>query len=397
MTSILESVTTLVASPRVERARRAMADKNLPALLITNRDNVGWISGFTGSNGFVLLTPDRVLFATDSRYWTQADRECGGFEQVRLATSAPEEITEVLASLQTNAVGFESAHLTHRMHQVYREKLPGHIDFVPTDRLIDDLRLVKDAEEIAHIEVACGIADRAWSHIQSFLKPGAVERDVMLELEWYMRKQERAEVAFDTIIASGPRSALPHGRAAERVMERGDFVTLDFGARLNGYNSDITRTVVLGEPTAEQRKVYDTVHEALDRSIAAIKPGATGKEVDAVARDFIKEAGYGDYFGHGLGHSLGRAVHDGPGLSTRSDIILAAGMVMTVEPGIYIPEWGGVRIEHDVLVSEGGNRVLTYSSLNACAYRGARAPRLTRCPAPRRTAPAPARPEPRTQ
>jgi Xaa-Pro aminopeptidase len=362
MTSVLTPPVTTAAATRVDRAREAMADKGLPALLITNRDNVGWISGFTGSSGFVLLTPDRALFATDSRYWTQADRECRGFEQVRLATSAPDEIAEVLASLQTKAIGFESAHLTHRMHQVYREKLPTHIDFVPTDRLIDDLRLVKDSEEIALIEAACGVADRAWSHIQAFLKPGAVERDVMLELEWYMRKQERAEVAFDTIVASGPRSALPHGRAAERAMQSGDFVTLDFGARLDGYNSDITRTVLLGEPTAEQRKVYDTVHATLDRSIAAIRPGATGKDVDAVAREFIKAAGYGDYFGHGLGHSLGRAVHDGPALSTRSDITLAAGMVMTVEPGIYIPEWGGVRIEHDVVVTENGNRVLTLSS-----------------------------------
>jgi Xaa-Pro aminopeptidase len=227
--------------------------------------------------------------------------------------------------------------------------------------------MVKDSEEIACIEAACAAADRAFEYILPFLKPGAIERDVMLELEWYLRKDEGTEIAFDTIVASGPRSALPHGRASLRAMQKGDFVTLDFGARLNQYCSDITRTIVLGEPTDEQRKVYQTVLDALHKGIEAIRPHIAGKDVDAVAREFIREAGYGDYFGHGLGHSLGRNVHDGPSLSPSSEVTLSPGMVTTVEPGIYIPGWGGVRIEQDVLVTESTPRILTHSPTHLLA------------------------------
>lgn len=344
---------------RIARARQSMAKTDLPALLLTQIENVRWISGFTGSSGIVLLTPHEAIFATDSRYVTQAAAECPGFQHEKLATSGPEEVVALLEKVRVPRLGFEAGHLTYRMHAIYREKMPAAIDFVPTDRLIEDLRMIKDADEVARMEAACGLAVRAFEHILPFLKPGAVERDVMLELEWFLRKECRAEVAFDTIVASGPRSALPHGRATERTMQIGDFVTLDFGARLEGYCSDITRTVVLGAPTDEQRKVYQTVHDALYRAIEGIRPGVAGKEVDAIAREHIQTAGYGDYFGHGLGHSLGRAVHDGPGLSTTSDITLAAGMVLTVEPGIYIPDWGGVRIEHDVVVEDSGARILT--------------------------------------
>jgi Xaa-Pro aminopeptidase len=346
---------------RIARAQAAIAEKDLPALLVSQIVNVGWLSGFTGSHGFVLLTPETALFATDSRYVTQAASECPGFKQVKLETSAPEEIAGVLAQANAPRIGFEAGHLTYKLHQVYREKLPPEIEFVPTERIIENLRLVKEEGEIARIEAACRVVDETFQHILPFLKPGAVERDVMLELEWFMRKERRAEVAFDTIVASGPRSALPHGRASDRVMQSGDFVTLDFGARLDGYCSDITRTVVLGAPTEEQRKVYQTVLDAMYRAIEGIRPGAAGRDVDAIARDYIKEVGYGDCFGHGLGHSLGLTVHDGPGFGLRSDITLAPGMVMTVEPGIYIHEWGGVRIEHDVLVTDSGSRILTHS------------------------------------
>ena len=347
---------------RLARTRARMAELDLPALYISNIDNVRWISNFSGSSGYVLLTPSSSLFITDSRYTEQAKKECAGFAVVQLKTSAPEETTAVLEKAGEPRIGFEAAHVSVHLHSTYREKLPPSIELVPTNRLVDDLRLVKDAEEIAAIEAACVIADMTFEHILPYLKPGAYERDVMLELEWHIRKEHRAEVAFDTIVASGHRSALPHGRASEKVMELGDFVTLDFGARLNGYCSDITRTVVLGPPTSEQRRVYQTVLDAQLRALEAIKPGVEGKAVDAVARDFIKAAGHEEHFGHGLGHALGRQVHDGPGFSIRSDITLAPGMVITVEPGIYIPKWGGVRIEDDIVVTESGCRVLTHST-----------------------------------
>ena len=347
---------------RLERARGRMAEIELPALLINNIDNVRWISGFSGSNGFVFLKPDSAQFVTDSRYTEQAKKECPGFDIVQLKTSAPEETTAVLENAGIAKIGFESAHLSVHLYNTYREKMPPSIELIPTNRLIDDLRLVKDHDEIAAIEEACGIADRAFDYIIPYLKPGAIERDVMLTLEWFIRKECGAEVAFDSIVASGARSALPHGRASEKTMELGDFVTLDFGARLNGYNSDITRTVVLGPPTAEQKKLYQTVLDAQLLALEAIRPGAAGKDVDAVARDFIKAAGHGEHFGHGLGHALGRQVHDGQGFSVRSDITLAPGMVITVEPGIYIPDWGGVRIEDDIVVTEDGCRILTHAT-----------------------------------
>jgi Xaa-Pro aminopeptidase len=348
-----------VHSQRTERVRSVMAARDLPALLLTDLTNIGWISGFTGSNAFVILTRHEAVFATDSRYASQAASQCPDFRLHILPTSAADDVTTLLGELNEPIIGFEASHLTVQMHEVYRERLAAGIQFLPTTGIIEGLRLIKDETEIAAMEAACEIADRAWEHIVPFLRPGAVERDVMLELEWFIRKEGGAEVAFDTIVASGPRSALPHGRAAARTMQQGDFVTLDFGARLNGYCSDITRTVVLGQPSAEQRRIYETVLEALYRSIDAIRPGTIGKDIDAVAREIITDAGYGDRFGHGLGHSLGRAVHDGQGLNKRSELELAPGMVMTVEPGIYIPDWGGVRVEHDVLVTETGCRVLS--------------------------------------
>ncbi len=354
------------ATARVERVRLAMRDAGLPALLVTQRDNIGWVSGFTGSNAFVILTADQAIFATDSRYVEQAKEQCPAFDQRKLASSAPDEITGLLADLKAPRIGFEADHLTCRTYDLYRSSLPAHIELVPTSAIFEKLRMVKDSEEIRLIEEAVKLADYTFEHIKPFLKPGMVERDIMLEMEWFMRRQG-ADVAFDTIVASGPRSALPHGRAADRVLQPGDLVTLDFGARLNGYCSDITRTVVLGQPTDEQRKVYGVVSNALEKAIEAIRPGAGGKEVDAIARDHITEAGYGDYFGHGLGHGLGRAVHDGPGFSIRSEITVAEGMVLTVEPGIYIPGWGGVRIEHDIVVERDGARILDQSPITFLA------------------------------
>jgi len=352
---------TPLAAARVERARAAMERAGLPALLITRIENVGWLTGFTGTNGFVLLTADRAVFATDSRYTQQAAQQCPGFEQTLLATSAAEEITEVLAKAGVPRIGFEAAHLTVDLHRKYREKLPAAIELVPTTGLIDDLRMVKDPGEIALLEEACALTDRAFQHILLFLKPGAVERDIALELEWHIRRDLGAENAFDIIVASGPRSALPHGKASDRALRQGDLVTLDFGARVGGYCADITRTVVIGRATDEQKKVHGIVLDALARAIESIRPGAAGRDVDAVARTLIRDAGYGDYFGHGLGHSLGRTVHDGQAFSVRSEVTLAERMVVTVEPGIYIPEWGGVRVEDDVLVEAGGARVLTRS------------------------------------
>ncbi len=351
-----------MSTARIEKARAALAAAELPSLLISQRENVRWISGFSGSSGFVFLTTDEAIFATDSRYTTQAEAECPGFEVVKLNSSLPEEVAGVLKRTPAPRIGFESDVVTVSLHETYGKALPEGFELVPTKGVVSTLRQVKDAAEIASTEAACEIADRAFTHIQRYLAPGISERDIELEMEWFIRKTCRAGSAFDIIVASGPRSALPHGRASERVLQAGDFVTLDYGAVVDGYHSDITRTIVLGEPTAKQQEVYGVVWRALETAIAAIRPGAEGKAVDAVARDLIREAGYGDYFGHGLGHGLGLHVHDSVAFSTQSTTVMQPGMVATVEPGIYLPDWGGVRIEDDIVVTEEGCRVLTHST-----------------------------------
>ncbi|MEP6754779.1 MAG: aminopeptidase P family protein [Chthonomonadales bacterium] len=339
---------------RIDDLRTAIATIELDAILVTGIDSVRRWTGFTGSSGALVVTATQAVFATDSRYTTVAEEQCPGFDLHLVAKPMPEELAAIVQAAGAKRVGFEDNIITAKMFSRYQEVFGDGVKLIPVGSLIDNLRLVKDEDEIAAVKRACAVADQTWHHILPYLSPGAIERDVMLELEWYIRKSCRAEVAFDTIVASGARSALPHGRPSEKVFEAGDFVTLDFGARVDGYNSDITRTVVLGPASDEQRKVYTTVREALYKSIEAIKPDVTGKSIDAVGRDLITTAGYGEYFGHGLGHSLGRAVHDGEGLSTRSSITLQTGMIMTVEPGIYIPDWGGVRIEHDVVVTDSG-------------------------------------------
>ena len=232
---------------------------------------------------------------------------------------------------------------------------------VPTSRVVESLRAVKDEGERDAIRKAAAIADRAFERILEELRPGRTEREIALRLEFMMREMGADGASFDIIVASGPRSALPHGVASDRVLEKGDLVTLDFGASYRGYCSDITRTVVLGEPNDAQRRIYETVREAQQAAVDAIRPGMTGKEADRVARDRIKASGYEKYFGHGTGHGLGMEVHEAPRLSPRGEEILEPGMVVTVEPGIYLPEFGGVRIEDDVIVTEDGREVLTQS------------------------------------
>lgn len=339
-----------------------MTDVDLPALLLTDITNVAWLSGFTGSSGFVLVSQDRAVFATDSRYAEQARSECDGLELVTLRSSAPDEIAEVLKGCDAHRIGFEASRVSVHLHGAYADALGDGATLQPTDSLVDQLRLVKDAGELHSIESACHIADRAIDHLVPLICPGVSERDLMLELEWFIRRTCGAEVAFPSIVLTGRRTALPHGRPGPQAVAHGDLVLLDFGARVDGYCSDITRTFVVGKADDEQRLIYGVVREALERSVDAIAAGVAGKDVDAVARQHIADAGYGDYFGHGLGHSIGLAVHDGPTLSARSTTVLAAGMVTTVEPGIYLPDLGGVRIEQDVLVGAEGPRVLTRAS-----------------------------------
>ncbi|RRJ66481.1 aminopeptidase P family protein [Paenibacillus oralis] len=350
-----------MASTRVVRLREAMKLQNIEALLITGEVNRRYLTGFTGSSGYVLVTPEKAWLLTDFRYLTQAAEQAPGFEIVDHGASVTGTIKSLLAQENLERLGFEEEHVVFSAYRTYERELKPTA-LVPVSGLIEELRLYKDSEELALMKEAAELADRTFLHMLDVLKPGVSEWDAALELETFMRKHGAEGTSFDTIIASGERSALPHGRASERIMQTGELVTMDFGAFMNGYCSDITRTVALGKPADKLREIYDIVLEAQLHTLEHLRPGMTGREADALARDIIARYGYGEYFGHSTGHGLGMEVHENPRVSKTSDTVLKPGMVVTVEPGIYLPGLGGVRIEDDVVITETGVRRLTEST-----------------------------------
>jgi len=345
----------------VLRLRNRMQEKGLSAALVSDVRNVGYLTGFTGSSGFLLLTGESGVFVSDSRYDEQAREEVKGFPVAiyRNPTTTAQAIAEQVRALGLTELGFEAEHVTFATHRGWQEAMPD-VTFVPVEGLVDPLRIVKTDEEIAKIRDACRLADACFEHVLRLIQPGVAEYDIALEIDFYLRRQG-AKAAFDTIVVSGERSARPHGTPSEKRLNRGDFVTMDFGARLESYCSDMTRTVVVGEASERHREVYDAVLTAQLRAIEAIRPGVPAKEVDAIARDSLKERGLDAYFGHGLGHGLGTEVHDLGRMSPSSEDVLEEGQVWTVEPGVYLPGFGGVRIEDDVVVTKDGCEILTSS------------------------------------
>lgn len=336
-----------------------MEEQGLEALLVMRPENRYYLSGFTGSNGYLLVKRDETVLLTDGRYTTQAQEQAPHCRVVTAQGLAP-GLRELLEQTGVKQLGFEKDFVTYEQFTIFSELLSG-VELVPTSGLVEGLRIVKDEGELAILRKAANIADAAFAHILGFMKPGMSELEVSLELETFMRKQGAKSSSFEIIVASGHRSALPHGKASEKVLEHGDFVTLDFGAYYQGYCSDLTRTVVLGEVSEKQREIYEIVREAQEHAVAMIKAGLTGIQADKLARDIIAAKGYGEQFSHTLGHGLGLAVHEAPSLSIRGDHVLQPGMVVTVEPGIYLPNFGGVRIEDDIVITEHGNEVLTQS------------------------------------
>ncbi|SDN40827.1 M24 family metallopeptidase [Alkalicoccus daliensis] len=343
----------------ISALRKQLADNNIDALVVTSTYNRRYISGFTGTAGAALISKEDAIFLTDFRYTEQAKKQAEEFEVIEHKKTLIEEISTQVEKLNIKRLGFEKAHLSYAEYESYKEKIQAEL--VPVSGLIEKQRLIKSPAELEIIQKAVDIADAAFAHIQSYIKPGAREIDISNELEFFMRKQGAVSSSFDIIVASGYRSALPHGVASDKIIEDGDLVTLDFGAYYQGYCSDITRTVAVGEPSQELREIYETVLEAQKRGVAGLKPGITGKEADALTRDYINEKGYGSYFGHSTGHGMGLEVHEGPGLSFRTDQKLEPGMVVTVEPGIYVAGVGGTRIEDDVVITEDGCRILSRS------------------------------------
>lgn len=342
---------------RVARLRTAMAEDAAEAFLITSATNRRYLSGFTGSAGWLLITSDEAYVLTDFRYVIQVGREAPDFTLIETS-----DLVTALAKLVQDKgikrIAVEAAHTT-LAEQARREEAMPQVEWLRTTGVVEKLRAVKEPEEIQRIEAAVALADQAFAYIVERLV-GRTEQDVARDLEFYMREQGAQRIAFSTIVASGPNGALPHAVPTDRTIQRGDLVTLDFGAVLDGYCSDVTRTVGVGPLDDKQREVYALVLKAEEVGVEAVRPGRLGKEVDADARQVIDAAGYGAAFGHGLGHGIGMEVHeDPPRLSPKGEARLEVGMVSSVEPGVYLEGWGGVRIEDLVVVTQDGCRVLT--------------------------------------
>ncbi|KUP34261.1 Xaa-Pro dipeptidase [Bacillus halotolerans] len=345
---------------KLEKLRNLFEQLGIDGMLITSSINLRYMTGFTGSAGLAVISGDRAAFITDFRYTEQAKVQLKGFEIIEHGGSLIQTTADTIEKFGIKRLGFEQNSMTYGTYASYNAII-SEAELVPVAESVEKLRLIKSNEEIKILEEAAKIADDAFSHILTFMKPGISEIAVANELEFYMRSQGADSSSFDMIVASGLRSSLPHGVASDKLIESGDLVTLDFGAYYKGYCSDITRTVAVGQPSDQLKEIYQVVFDAQALGVEHIKPGMTGKEADALTRDHIAAKGYGEYFGHSTGHGLGMEVHESPGLSVRSSAILEPGMVVTVEPGIYIPETGGVRIEDDIVMTENGNRTITHS------------------------------------
>ena len=346
-------------SYRLTALRAFLDEKKVNAVMITKPVNLHYFSGFTGDSTVLIITRKRNILITDGRYIEQAKIEAPKFELVEQTEGLLKKVSEVLNEIGLLSIGFEGNFLTVDELDKLKELSPK---LKLTSVKVDELRQIKDDTEISKIEIACEIADKAFSEIVKFIRPGIREIEVAAELEHIMRRLGSQKAAFDTIVASGVRSALPHGIATDKVIKRGEFVTMDFGAIYKGYNSDITRTVFIGRADEKQRNLYHTVLNAQIIGLSTIKPNISGKEVDATVRTYLEKAGFAKYFTHGLGHGVGLEIHEEPRLSKLSTCeALKPNMIVTDEPGVYLPNYGGIRIEDTVLVTDKGARALTKS------------------------------------
>ncbi|MBX6395403.1 MAG: aminopeptidase P family protein [Alicyclobacillaceae bacterium] len=345
---------------RVARVQKELEKRELDALLITEPHNRRYMSGFTGTSGYVLLSRDDAVFLTDFRYVEQAQSQVVGMRVVRHGVQVAETLREILQEWGVQRLGFEQEHVSVGQWERLRSAL-APVELVGTAGVVEEIRAIKDEGELALLRKAASIADQAFRAVLDLVRPGVRERELALALERYMQDLGASGPSFDTIVASGWRSALPHGVASDKPLEKGDLVTFDFGCVYEGYCSDLTRTVAVGHIDDEKRRIYEVVLEAQQAALEEIRPGMTGREADAVARRRIEAAGYGEAFGHSLGHGVGLAIHENPRLAVQSEEVLRPGMVVTVEPGIYLPGVGGVRIEDDVVITAEGCVRLTYS------------------------------------
>ena len=341
---------------RIDKLCEKMHDNE--AVFISSYPNIFYYSGFTSEDAYLLISHSGKYIITDSRYTIQAREQAKGFEVIDIAKG----FEKIFSRIDEKYIGFEESYMSVGENKRIRAKLKDGQDFVEMQNLINKPREIKDECEIKKIAEAEKIGDMAFEYVLGRIKEGVTEREIALDLEFFMKKQGATALSFDTISASGIRSAMPHGIATDKKIENGDFLTLDFGCVFEGYCSDMTRTVVIGSASEKQREIYDTVLKAQETALLGIRPGMKGSQIDAMARDVITDAGYGKYFGHALGHSVGLEIHESPNFSPREETVIKPGMVVTVEPGIYIEGIGGVRIEDVVIITEDGCENITHST-----------------------------------
>jgi len=348
---------------RLQKLRQRLAEKEIDAILISQPENRYYLSGFDGSCGYLLITPRNTILATDFRYLEQAKTQAPDYEIFPITNDLADWFPRLIAELDLKRLGFEAGHVTFAMHRKLTDILkPSHLKLVPVDGLVESLRAIKEPEEIEFITKAAEITDNAFAYIEGIIHVGMSEQDVAWEIEKFLRENGSETIPFDVIVASGPNSALPHAKPSPRAIRSGEPVIIDMGARCEGYGSDLSRTICPGTQDDVFSKVYNAVLGAQLATLAIIKEGMTGEQADSLARTVIKQAGYSQAFGHGLGHGLGLAPHESPRLGPNSAELLTSGMVFTVEPGIYLTGWGGVRIEDVVLMDKDKPREISKAS-----------------------------------
>lgn len=347
-----------MSSTRINQLRKACKKANLDGLILTDLNHVRYASGFTGTAGLLIISPGGAEFFTDSRYTIQASQQVKGAKIAQVNGEAIRALKDFPHLNKVNhRYGVSMDALSVSGRDRLQHSLPDSL-LIPADGLFEELGWVKDSTEIAAIKKAVRISDTAFERILNLIQPGIRERELAAELEYQMIMLGSEKPAFESIVASGHRSAMPHGVASAKKVEKGDFITFDFGATVDGYVSDITRTIVVGKATSRQKKIYNLVLKAQLAGIRKVRSGVAAQAVDKACRDIISRAGYGKRFGHGTGHGIGFLIHTGPRISPKSPDKLKPGNVITIEPGIYIDGWGGVRIEDDVLVTRNGRQVL---------------------------------------
>lgn len=346
---------------RLKAFREQLKSKDIDAALIMKRENYIYLSGFTGSSAFLVITQDDAVLVTDFRYVEQAGAQAPLYEVIQYQGSLIIALNEIYKAKGIKRLGFEDGYITFDKFEEFKTKFDIG-EFVALGGIVENLRYIKDESEISVIRQAVKIADDAFTHILGYIKPGVAEIEIAAELEYFMKKNGAKGASFETIVASGERASMPHGTASEKRIQQGDVITLDYGALYNDYCSDMTRTVFLGEPDKQLKKIYEIVLNAQLKSLEGSKKGLLGKEIDFIARDIISKAGFEKNFGHGLGHGVGLEIHEEPRLSPAGAIKMENGMVATVEPGIYVSGLGGVRIEDIIVINEDKPLILTQST-----------------------------------